>query len=513
MVLFNKEYLFLLLSIIGCCYANIADYLKGTTRSFNAIEGNVITVKIIMTNEQYDQMIEESQMSLLEFGMKYHGKLPEDLKYETKVGVNFTINDETQSFENVRLKVGGNYGRTFSKLGFNLKLKKKQTFLGINNMRLRSDYMDVTHFRSKLAVDLLNKWDIPSIQETFCELYVNDHYYGLYILIDAIKPSWIKSHYDIPEEEEVKTLYDCGEIGDFTPENVLLCKNEEDEYLNYTEPLRDTFTKIYNLTSVKELSKYVDVETARKSIISEYLFSSFDHFLVSGNNYHLYQQSNGKWQILLHDFDTIFLSQFEGAIAKAQFDIQKHNDVLEYAKVKFDDWSVPGNRKPIVEVLYYHDQENFKKVLREMMVTGFNPDELFPRIDELAEFVAPYVQKDITPDADGNYPGQVNTIGQINRYTMDMFWDATKYENINGNIGLKKFIQTKFDAVCEHYKFDKNQLLTDAKIYRKKRALNQSIDELKQQIADLKEKLKTLFTEMIKEKIKKLTDQLNKLLE
>jgi len=373
--------------------------------------------------------------------------------------------------------------------------------------------MDVTHIRSKLAVDLLNKWDIPSIQETYCELFVNDHYYGLYILIDAIKPSWIKSHYDIPEEEKVKTLYDCGEIGDFTPENILLCKNEEDEYLNYTVPLNNTFPKIYNLTSVSELSEYVDVDTVRKSIISEYLFSSYDHFLISGNNYHLYQQSNGKWQILLHDFDTIFLSQFEGAIGKAQFNIPKHTNVLDYAKVKFDDWSVPGNRKPIVEVLYFNDQKQFKKVLREMLITGFNPDELYPRIDELAQFVAPYVQKDITPDDDDNYPGQVNTIGQINRYTMEMFWNAIDSHDINGNVGLKKFIQIKFDAVCEHYNLDKRQILVEADLYRKKRALKQSISDLTQQVSDLKEKLKILFTELIKEKINCLTSQLDKLRE
>jgi len=47
------------------------------------------------------------------------------------------------------------------------------------------------------------------------------------MILDAIKPGWIKSIYNLPEDEEVTTLYSCEGLKlQFNPDNVRsICKN------------------------------------------------------------------------------------------------------------------------------------------------------------------------------------------------------------------------------------------------------------------------------------------------
>ncbi|OUM63352.1 hypothetical protein PIROE2DRAFT_61334 [Piromyces sp. E2] len=209
-----------------------------------------------MNEPEYIDMVESSQLSLQDFFVKYHRSIPEEMKYSTKVGLNITVDDNVYSYQKVKLKVGGNNSRTYAKLGFNLKLSK-QTFFGRNNLRLRSDYTDISHIRSKLAVDLINKWNIPTVQVTYANLYINNKYFGFYMLLDAIKPNWIRDIYNLPEEQEVKTLYSCSaQTLAFNPDVVKsVCQNEKEEYLNYTKPLHDMIDEVIFPTKFRDKKK------------------------------------------------------------------------------------------------------------------------------------------------------------------------------------------------------------------------------------------------------------------
>jgi len=328
------------ISIISLCYGNIADYLKGVDRTFNQIEGKVLDFNVTIPEEVYSDFIKNAQLTFPIYYGKYHGQFPDELKYETKVTLNITLDDQVYSFDKVNFKVGGSVGRTCAKLGYNLKFKNKQTFLGRKNLRIRADIYDITHMRSKLGADLMNKWGLPSVQESYCRLYINGKYMGFYFLVDAIKPSWIKEKYNLPETEEVKTLYNCNKMGmKFYPEAIGVCRNEKEEFLNYTQPLAEMVNEVINYTTVEQLKTKFDVDTLRKQMIAEYLLGSYDHFLIAGHNYHLYQQPNGIWQVIVRDLDTLFLGQLEMGLSKGMnFDIKRKNNLVEYTTAKFEDW-------------------------------------------------------------------------------------------------------------------------------------------------------------------------------
>eukprot|EP00833_Pecoramyces_ruminatium_P000777 jgi/Orpsp1_1/1174809/evm.model.c7180000051504.1 len=456
MKLFNSSILILWISLISFCYAKVEDYLKGIKfkRSFSPIEGKVIDFNITMTEEDYNVMIEKTQYSSEDFFRVYNRRVPEELNFDTKVGLNITVEDKIYSYDKVKFKVGGNSSRTYAKVGFNLKLNE-QYFLGRNNLRLRSDYTDITH---------------------------------------AIKPGWVHDIYQIPEDEDIKTLYSCSRQSfKFDPDTIRnVCQNEKDEYLNYTQPLYDMVDEIYEYTSLEQLkSKFNNVENIRKILIYEYLFGTTDNFIMTGNNYDFYQSSNGKWDFIPLDYSLIFLNSFDVMLQYIPYQIPKKEKLIDYAKVKFEEWHASGTRKPFIDILYYQDKKTFVKVLKELLITGFNPDELFPRIDELSEFVAPYVERDLTPDENGQLPGRINLKGVPVQNNMEKFWACINDDNYNGNFGLKKYFQVKFDSVCELYGINKKEILLKAKIYRQKRALEIKLYDLKQEINELKDNIVT----------------------
>jgi len=416
------------------------------------------------------------------------------MKCNTKVNLNITFDNQVYSYENVKFKIGGNGSRSYAKVGFNLKLKKNDVFLGRRNLRLRSNFVDITHIRSKVAVDLINKWNIPTVQETYANVYLNNKFIGLYTFLDAVKTDWIEDIYEVPKDE-IDTLYSCEGIElAFNPEVVRqICKNDRDEYSNYTQPLYDMVDQIYEFTTIEELeSKFENVENIRKILIIEYLLGAQDNFIMSGNNYNLYQKPNGRWEHIPKDFSNVFLLGLDTMMQYIPYQIPRYEEIIDYAKVKFEDWHSPGTRKPYIDILYYNDKEEFVNTLKELLITGFNPDELFARIDELAEFIAPYVERDITPDENGNLPGRFNKIGININYNMTNYWNTIDTANYYNGSGLKRFIQVKFDSVCDLYNIDKNEILKKAKLYRKQRDYEIKIYDLKQQIENLLKEIENL---------------------
>jgi len=361
----------------------------------------------------------------------------------------------------------------------------------------------------------MNRWEIPTIQETYVQLFINGKRYGLYFLMDSIKPSWISEKYHI-EENEVKTLYYCNKFGmNYDLESIIkFCENEKDKYLNYTKPLYDVISTINNYTNVVQLQQKFDVDNLRKIMISEYLFGSYDNFLIGGHNLHYYQQPNGIWQVFTHDFDSSFLSQLEYALQYMPIQLPRQNNTFDYVTVKFDEWYSPSIKKPFIDIIYYNDKKKFKKVLREMLVTGFNPDELFSRIDEMIDLISPYAEKDLILNEDGIYPGEINLIGQHNEVNMDIFRQSINDGFFFRNIGLKQFIELKFNSVCEHYGFNKKEILREAAVYRKKREISNRIEDIKTEINRKQKELRISVgkkIQQIKDKIQQLIKKIQNL--
>jgi len=442
-------------------FADVADYLKSADRSFNPLEGKVPKMYIDIDAEDLEKLKKIAQIDQendIIIGCNLDASCLED--FETKVTMTFEVDGEKTVYKKVNFKTGGNYGRAHDRIGFNLKLKGDDLLYDRKQIRVRPDSSDASHMRSKIAYDLVNNWGLPSMQETYIELYINEEYFGLYFLQDALKANWIKKHYNLPADSEVETLFNCRRdgvnlaIGD-------VCEQTNEQIANYTQPFEEFLEKIDKSKTVEDLEKFMNVDLLMKNLAIEFLFGSFDHYIIQGHNFYVYQREDGIWDMILVDFDADLGS---GLFVFAKFILQYDIEDFGY-RLKFEDMPKPG--KKLLEPAYFNDNTEFKKALRELMVTGFNPDALYKRIDELKEFIAPYVKKTVTPREDGRLPGVINFKGSDDTHTFEDFEASTEFEPANPMTpGIKGWIKNRFEFACEEYGFDPEEILREAAAFR-----------------------------------------------
>jgi len=342
------------------------------------------------------------------------------------------------------------YGRSFDKVGFNLKFDKK--FLGRKNFKLRPDSGDSSKMRSKLCCDVANRLGLPSIQGSYARLYMNGEFWGLYVFMDSVKTSWIKNTFN-PSAKEVTSLYQCKN-GGFNFKNTYSCKNANDDYPDMS--LFKTFvSQVNNARTISDLEKIMDVDVFLKYLAFEWLIGSFDHFLYYGHNFDWYKrEGDGKWVVIYYDYDNTFghgVSAGLWANKGLNQDGTGANRGNQPVYYTFADWE---NNIPIIKILVHQNKNRFKKVVREVLVQAFNPNVLNSRISEIKEFLIPYVKEDFTK-VNGKYPGRINNSGSKTSTSFSSFEN-----NIENN--LKSWIKTKFEVACDNYGFNKNEILSES---------------------------------------------------
>jgi len=349
--------------------------------------------------------------------------------------LDFVLNGEKTTFDSITISVGGQMSRNYPKLGYNIKINNGN-LLGRKIFRLRSNVNDPSLMRSKLSCDILNRLGLPSVSANYARLFINDEFMGLYILIDAYKTSWIKKTFE--EDKEVENFYRCKERNcNFSTNNLELCTNDNDKYANNTESLEEFITAINSAKTREDVEDIMDVDVFVRTWIYEWLLGSWDHTLINGKNYFLYKQIDGKWLILIYDFDTMFGHSLS-------FSFRNINP----ATVPFTEWYKP---RYIVDVLAKNDNATFISNLQYVIDTAFNPDVLFPHIDAVKAWISPYVLEDHTP-VNGTLPGYINTNGKKSSiYSFEEFEKNVEYTSVGNGVGLKKWIESRYKFVCANY--------------------------------------------------------------
>ncbi|ORX48628.1 hypothetical protein BCR36DRAFT_329040 [Piromyces finnis] len=372
------------------------------------------------------------------------------------------INGKKKSFDKVTFSVGGSSSRTYARQAFNLKIRSKGDLYGRKQFRIRSEAREATLLRSKLACDIHNYFGMPSISANYISLYINDEYWGFYLLMDAPKPSWAELEYD---DENTTHIYKCKQGGNALTYKscATACVNENEEAIDNSE-WESILTALDNAKSAEDIEDIFDVDQFLYEMAYEYLSGSWDHFLSSGHNFIMYKMPEaygGKWTMILYDFDADFgqdvcALEFMGSV----------KDDKDYPSWSWKDW----NNKPrhIVDILINNDRTRFTKVMKKMIDEVFNPEVLFERIDELKKFIKPYILKDKTP-VNGRMPGVLNE-KIADDYTM-AHWEAnSEFTNIgvsssSSGYGLKYWILNRYRKACSEFNLDCDEKYLDLNYY------------------------------------------------
>jgi len=424
---------------------------------FEILDNEVPTLRVSMPDEKFVGLKAAMQNAptLIDFnktveepigGDSYGAQEFEKVKDATMV---VEINDTQQEFSKVTFDIGGSSARLYGRQGFNLKIRdKKKTLYGRTQFRLRSDPRDATLLRSKLACDMLNRLGIVSISAGYVKLYVNDEYFGFYVFMDAPKIPWVEQVFG---EKDTTHLYKCKPGGAYLSFNDGFdsCENEDDEYTDRTE-WTNFITALDNAQTVEEIEDFFDVDQFLYLAAFDYLVGAWDHYFHSGHNYSMYKKNNGKWIMIYYDFDSDIGQDPTGIDSFNPTALPDKN----YTRYTVHDWfHFPHH---VNDLAIWNNLPAFETKLVEFINDIFNPAVLFPHIDEIKEFIRPYVVHDKTPGDDGINPGILNKLNPSD-YSIEQ-WDAnceftTISEPSVGSeaYGIKYWILERYRAVCNHY--------------------------------------------------------------
>ncbi|OUM61117.1 hypothetical protein PIROE2DRAFT_12953 [Piromyces sp. E2] len=371
-----------------------------------------------------------------------------------KASMTVEINNEIKKFDKLTFKLGGNSARRFGKQGFNINIRGGDKLYGRSQFKLRADPSEATYLRSKLICDIHNRLGLPSISANYVTLYINEEYMGLYILMDAIKPSWTGYVFD---DENTTTLYQCKKRDSklTLQSSYNNCKNENEDVKDNKE-WYNFLLALDNANSVTDIENILDIDQFLTEMAIEYLTGAFDHYLNFGHNFYMYLPKNDtKWKFLSYDFDfdlgqDIDLSKI--GILIVDLPEQLNNINMDYPNYSFEEWAKPNH---LIDILILKDPHRFEEILKDIVTKVFNPAILFPHIDELKAFIKPYVEMDKILNNDGYLPGKLNR-NPSNDYTL-VHWDAnSEFTTIETTLGfraygLKYWILAKYRYICKAY--------------------------------------------------------------
>jgi len=371
----------------------------------------------------------------------------EDLLYEFKTKnatLMVEINNEKKAFNKITFSLAGQYSRQFARPGFNLKIRGGNELYGRRQFKLRGDAFEPSYMRSKLVSDIRNRIGMASLSATYTTLYINDEYFGLYILTDVYKESWIEYVYG---EKDTELLYKCNYCNlDFDYRYGF--ENENKEATNKKE-LYEFLAKMSLAKSASDVESIFDLDQFYKEIAVDLLVSSWDHLV---HNYYLYKNKD-KWIYLSYDYDLDM-------------------GINEGPTYRIDSFFMV----PVIKKLILNDNDRFKEILKEIVENVFNPATLYPHIDEIKSFIRPYVKLDKTPDENGQYPGRINKANLI-FYSFEQWEDSIEFKNLGNLYALKKFILLKYRIICKDYELECDPIYIDMNYGKSLNNTDSTIDE------------------------------------
>jgi hypothetical protein len=431
---------------------------------FKILDDHVGTIKINLDEETWTTMKEKTQLAPWNAG---------------SIGEKFSTENATMVFEvegteyKVELQPGefkfslsGKFSRNFVKPGYNIKLKKGDIY-DVKLLRLRSNIRDVSLMREKLSSDILYKMGVPTTSTNYVNVEVNNENLGIYILTNKIKKDFIKRYFN---ESSTNNLYECEKDYSRFEDNTIVenCDNIKDELVDKKDDIQNLVDAVNNAKTVEDIRDIIDVDAVLKSFAFEFVTLSWDHFFLLSHNYFWYKKpDDGKWMMLLNDFDETFAQDIWPSYFTDESIYYSKPYIPDLETINLPNLSVrdleAGHK--LTKLLILDDDTRFREIVADVVKTVFNPKVLNPRIDEIADLIRDDVaaSRQFVGDT-GRYAGCINALGFDPKWNMTHFEDGINYvswvanPNHSRSYALKFFIEERFRYLCHTYAIDPETL-------------------------------------------------------
>eukprot|EP01124_Arcella_intermedia_P018938 TRINITY_DN26062_c0_g1_i1.p1 TRINITY_DN26062_c0_g1~~TRINITY_DN26062_c0_g1_i1.p1 ORF type:complete len:641 (+),score=124.27 TRINITY_DN26062_c0_g1_i1:40-1923(+) len=294
-------------------------------------------------------------------------------KHEVRGSMVFLNDEMNVQLENVG--VIGNGGSMLKKeFYFNFGQFVPGQRLGNETQIVLKAGSDETMMKDPLAMSFGYSMNLPFQRVGFCQLWINDVYYGFYIIYEVLNMQWIEARY----KTDSPGLMGCNSaplvyMGDY-PSNY-----SSDKHSVKVGPYEEVFAKMVNLMKVidieedglflEELSKIFDINKFLRYMVIEFLTSNPNGYSWSNNNFWLFfdLSSNNVVWIPYNQEDW--------------FSTEIYSDLQKWIEMNSTGWFLDCppqfcNSHPLSKRLFVLKNAEFRQILTQFVGSVFNTDKL-----------------------------------------------------------------------------------------------------------------------------------------
>ncbi|KAL0094855.1 coth protein-domain-containing protein [Phycomyces blakesleeanus] len=294
-------------------------------KSLLHIDGEIATIHLSGNQSAFDNM--------------HNNPMEESL---VAANVSYISPHGIHTFSNVELEISGLSSRTFRKLSYNIKLKKKAKnhLYGYRRLKLRAINNDDSYIRESIGYDIVKAAGLAATEFSYVRVIMNDRPLGLFGLIENYKDPWLSNEFangNVKYEQGILyqavyqvdngnvniTLSDLSYYQNITKYETGAYKIKADStngiasldpLIEFTKFIKDAPTDTPNAVHI--WNKKLDTESFLRCIALEILLGFSDGYIGTGNNYYLYLDPKTQRYIYLpSDLDLIFGAGFISTVS------------------------------------------------------------------------------------------------------------------------------------------------------------------------------------------------------
>jgi len=180
------------------------------------------------------------------------------------------------------------------KIDFN-EFVSGQEYDGLRKINLANGVGDPSFQRDMLCYDMMRTAGIAAPRTAHTTLYLNDQYWGIYVIIEQVDKTFVSDNFDDDDGELFKNMgWSALEYLGTNPNSYkeffeLKTNKTEDNWSDFIE-LCDIINNASDFTFRDEIQKVFDVDEYLRVLAIDVLTNNWDSYIEHGRNWYLYHE-------------------------------------------------------------------------------------------------------------------------------------------------------------------------------------------------------------------------------
>lgn len=256
------------------------------------------------------------QVSISTNGAYHWGDLKSAYRYKKDTYFSADIYFDGHALLNVGLKQKGTHSNAFAwtekkplKIKFD-EFDKNRLFCGLNKINLANAFEDPSFQRDVVASHVFSSIGVSTPRAGFSEVYFNDTFWGLYVLIEPVDRNFLKRSFGETNGVLFKGISGClvqASEADGKKHFERKTKGSKDglrQLLRFINRASDDHFK-------DSIEHYLNVESFLKVMAYDLTSGNTDSYIAGRcHNFYLYQKENGQFEWIPWDYNLSFSAEF-----------------------------------------------------------------------------------------------------------------------------------------------------------------------------------------------------------